>query len=88
MCTYRLHEETENYSSGWKIKWFGPFRLGSLGKYGLSFEAMQFLYSSFSLFSCHLDVRVFEGLFSTGWFCKCLVSTTGQFRLFGQQKSA
>ena len=28
-----LHGKTEN--SGWKIKWFAPFRLGSFRKYGL-----------------------------------------------------
>ena len=38
-----IYMETEN--SGWKIKWFAPFRLGSFRKYGLSFEAMQYFFS-------------------------------------------
>ena len=37
-------------NSGSKIKWFAPFRLGSFKKYGLLFEATQFVYCVFSLF--------------------------------------
>ena len=51
-----------NGNSGWKIKWFVPFRLGSLRKYGLWFEGD----ITFPLFFvCSADLDVFcSGLFS------------------------
>ena len=42
-----LHGKTGN--SNWKIKWFAPFHLGSLRKYGLWFEVMLFFCSLKSL---------------------------------------
>ena len=40
-----IYMEKTEIISGWKIKWFPPFRLGSFRKYGLSSEATQYFYS-------------------------------------------
>ena len=40
-----IYMEKTKIISGWKIKWFPPFRLGSFRKYVLSSEAMQYFYS-------------------------------------------
>lgn len=42
-ATYHLHGKTGNPC--WKIKWFVPFCLGNVRKYGLGFVSMQFFCS-------------------------------------------
>ena len=54
-CCHQVPQETDQVhgktgNPGWKIKWFEPFHLGSLRKYGLWFEIMPFFhYFSVSL---------------------------------------
>jgi len=45
--TYHLHWKTR--TSGWKIKWLAPFRMGTFRKYELGFAGMQFFYSCWSV---------------------------------------
>ena len=44
-----LPSQGEIGNSGWKIKWFAPFRMESFTKYGLQFEATEFFYSLWSV---------------------------------------
>ena len=67
MGTYHLHGKTGN--SGWKIKWFAPFCLGTFRKHGLWFEAMQFFYSVLSV--QHIWNFVVDGFPTPSVLCLC-----------------